>query len=51
MDLDVGKRNRIIAAPFIGIEGLFSRVNGTSRVIVSIAAIEQSFSVQIPQIS
>ncbi len=46
--LDIGERIRIIGGPFAGIEGIISRVNETSRVIVSIAAIEQSFSVQVP---
>ena len=46
--LKVGERVRIISGPFIGIEGIINRVKGISRVIVSIAAIEQSFSVQVP---
>jgi transcription elongation factor/antiterminator RfaH len=46
--LEVGEQVRIIAGPLIGVEGIVNRVHGISRVIVSIAAIEQSVSVQVP---
>ena len=46
--VEIGERVRIISGPFAGIEGIISRMKGISRVIVSIAAIEQSFSIQVP---
>jgi transcription antitermination factor NusG len=46
--LKVGEKVRIIAGPLIGVEGIVSRVHGISRVVVSITAIEQSVSVQVP---
>ena len=46
--LEVGERVRIIAGPFMGVEGIVRRTQGISRVVLSIAAIEQSFSVQVP---
>jgi len=46
--VEVGEKVRIVSGPFAGIEGIISRVKGISRVIVSIAAIEQSFSIQVP---
>jgi transcription elongation factor/antiterminator RfaH len=46
--LRVGERVRIISGPLLGVEGIVSRTHGISRVVVSIAAIEQSVSVQVP---
>ncbi len=46
--LEVGERVRIISGPFMGIEGIISRVKGISRVIVPIAAVQQSVSFQVP---
>jgi transcription antitermination factor NusG len=46
--LNVGERVRIITGPLTGVEGIVHRNRGISRVIVSIAAIEQSISVQVP---
>ena len=46
--LEVGERVRVIAGPLIGVEGIVHRIHGISRVVVSIAAIEQSVSVQVP---
>ncbi len=46
--LEVGERVRIISGPFMGIEGIVSRVKGISRVIVPIAAVQQSVSFQVP---
>jgi transcription antitermination factor NusG len=46
--IEVGEKVRIIAGPLIGIEGIVSRIHGISRVVVSITAIEQSVSVQVP---
>ena len=45
--LKVGERVKIIAGPLSGIEGIVSRTNGDSRVVISIAAIEQSVSVRV----
>jgi transcription antitermination factor NusG len=46
--LEVGEKVRIIAGPLIGVEGIVRRIHGISRVVVSITAIEQSVSVQVP---
>jgi len=46
--LEVGERVKIISGPLAGVEGIISRVNGTSRVIVPIAAVQQSVSFQVP---
>ena len=46
--LNIGKRVRVIAGPLIGVEGIVTRLQGVSRVVVSIAAIEQSVSMQMP---
>ena len=46
--LEVGERVRIISGPLIGVEGIINRVNGGSRVIVPIAAVQQSVSFQVP---
>jgi transcription antitermination factor NusG len=46
--IEVGERVRIIAGTLIGIEGIVNKVHGISRVVVSIAAIEQSISIQVP---
>jgi transcription elongation factor/antiterminator RfaH len=46
--LNVGERVRVITGPLIGVEGIVTRMQGVSRVVVSIVAIEQSVSVQVP---
>ncbi len=46
--LNIGERVRVNAGPLIGIEGIISRMHGVSRVLISIAAIEQSVSIQMP---
>ena len=46
--LEVGEKVRIIAGPLMGVEGIVRWVHGISRVVVSITAIEQSVSVQVP---
>jgi transcription antitermination factor NusG len=46
--LEVGKKVKIIAGPLTGIEGVVHRIHGILRVVISIAAIEQSVSVQVP---
>ncbi len=46
--VNIGERVRVIAGPLIGVEGIVTRMQGVSRVVVSIAAIEQSVSMQVP---
>jgi len=46
--LEVGGQVRVIAGPLIGVEGIVRRLHGISRVVVSITAIEQSVSIQVP---
>jgi transcription antitermination factor NusG len=46
--LSIGERVRVVAGPLIGVEGIVTRLQGVSRVVVSIAAIEQSVSMQMP---
>jgi transcription antitermination factor NusG len=46
--LSVGEQVRMISGPLIGVEGIITRRHGVSRVVVSIAAIEQSVSVEVP---
>jgi transcription antitermination factor NusG len=46
--LDVGEKVRISAGPLVGIEGIVRWIHGISRVVVSMTAIEQSVSVQVP---
>jgi transcription antitermination factor NusG len=46
--VSIGERVRVIAGPLIGVEGIVTRMQGVSRVVVSIAAIEQSVSIQVP---
>jgi transcription termination/antitermination protein NusG len=46
--LEVGEKVKITTGPLVGVEGIVHRVHGISRVVVSIAAIEQSVSVQVP---
>ena len=36
------------AGPLIGIEGIVIRTNGVSRVLITISAIKQSVSVEVP---
>jgi transcription antitermination factor NusG len=46
--LEIGKKVRIVSGPLVGIEGIVNRIHGISHLIVSIAAIKQSVSVQVP---
>jgi transcription antitermination factor NusG len=46
--LSIGERVRVVVGPLIGVEGIVTRLQGVSRVVVSIAAIEQSVSMQMP---
>ena len=46
--LEVGKRVRVIAGPLMGVEGMVIHTQGASRVVVSVEAIGQSVSVQVP---
>jgi transcription antitermination factor NusG len=46
--INVGERVRVTSGPLIGVEGIVTRMQGVSRVVVSIAAIEQSVSIQVP---
>jgi len=43
----VGERVRVIAGPLLGMEGIVTRNQGISRVVISIAEIAQSFSVKV----
>ena len=46
--LEVGERVRVIAGPLLGVEGIVIQKQGISRVVVSVEAIAQSVSVQVP---
>ena len=46
--LKTGERVRVTAGPLIGIEGIVIRTNGVSRVLITISAIKQSVSVEVP---
>jgi transcription antitermination factor NusG len=46
--LSIGERVRVVVGPLKGVEGIVTRLQGVSRVVVSIAAIEQSVSMQMP---
>ena len=46
--LTVGKKVRVIAGPFIGLEGFILKLKDMIRVVVSIDFIMQSVSVEIP---
>jgi transcription elongation factor/antiterminator RfaH len=45
---DVGQRVRVTAGPLIGVEGIITRYQTESRVVISLTAIAQSVSVQVP---
>lgn len=45
--LTVGKRVRIIAGPFAGIDGILKRKKGILRVVVSLGLIERSIAVEV----
>jgi transcription antitermination factor NusG len=45
--LDVGERVRVVAGPLKGIEGIVKQLNGQTRVVISLASIVQSVSVQV----
>jgi transcription antitermination factor NusG len=46
--LAVGETVRITAGPFRGVEGFIVRVKDCTRVVISLAAIAQSVSVEVP---
>ena len=46
--INIGERVRVIAGPLIGVAGIVIRMHRISRVVVSITAIEQSVSIQVP---
>ncbi|MBN1398742.1 MAG: UpxY family transcription antiterminator [Bacteroidetes bacterium] len=46
--IEIGNKVRITGGSLSGVEGIVDKVHGISRVIVSIAAIEQSISIQVP---
>ncbi len=46
--IEVGNKVRIASGTLAGVEGIVDKVHGISRVIVSIDAIEQSISIQVP---
>lgn len=45
--LSVGKRVRVIAGPFKGVEGLIVEVKGSTRVVIALEAIAQSISADV----
>ena len=45
--LEVGERVRVVAGPLLGVEGIIKQLNGETRVVISLASIVQSVSVQI----
>jgi transcription antitermination factor NusG len=47
--LEVGERVKVISGPLLGVEGIVVRKQGVSCVVVSVAAIAQSVSVQIDE--
>jgi len=46
--IEIGSRVKVVGGPLVGVEGIVNRVHGISRVIVSIASIEQSISIKVP---
>ncbi|MGE5315910.1 MAG: UpxY family transcription antiterminator [Acidobacteriota bacterium] len=46
--LDVGQRVRVTSGPLIGLEGIVLRHQTGTRVVISLEAIAQSVSVQVP---
>jgi transcription antitermination factor NusG len=45
--LERGERVRVVGGPMQGVEGIIKRLNGQTRVVISIESIVQSVSVQI----
>jgi transcription antitermination factor NusG len=45
--LDVGERVQVIAGPLKGVEGIIKQFRGETRVVISLASIVQSVSVQV----
>ena len=45
--LSLGKRVRVVAGPFKGIEGLIVEVKGSTRVVIALEAIAQAISVDV----
>lgn len=46
--VEVGNKVRVVAGPLLGVEGYVLRKQGVSRVVISIEAIAQSVSLQVP---
>jgi transcription antitermination factor NusG len=46
--MELGERVRVIAGPLSGVEGIVMRAKGISRVVISVATIAQSVSIQVP---
>jgi transcription elongation factor/antiterminator RfaH len=46
--VEVGERVRVIAGSLNGVEGIVMRTKGLSRIVISVATIAQSVSVQVP---
>lgn len=47
--LDVGETVRVVAGPLMGVEGIVRQLNGRTRVVISLASIVQSVSVQVDE--
>jgi transcriptional antiterminator RfaH len=45
---DVGERVRVTSGPLLGVEGIITRHQTETRVVISLSAIAQSVSVQVP---
>jgi transcription antitermination factor NusG len=45
--LDVGQRVRVTGGPLSGVEGIVKQLNSQTRVVISLASIVQSVSVQV----
>ena len=45
---DVGERVRVTSGPFLGVEGFITRHQTETRVVISLSAIAQSVSIQVP---
>lgn len=45
---EIGERVRVAAGPLMGIEGIVIRHQSDTRVVISLSAINQSISIQVP---
>ncbi len=45
---DIGERVRVISGPLLGVEGIVLRHQTETRVVISLTAIAQSVSIQVP---